>query len=498
MLALTPFIWRSFVLIFMSPIRILRPASFLSLVVLLLTVGCGGQQPAFPPPRVILFITFDTVRADHLGMYGYPRETSPNLDLLAEDGVIFERAIAQWPKTTPSFASMFVGQYPQTSGMTHRAAKRLEARYRTLAEMVQEAGYTTVAVVSNPVLSAQLGWDQGFDEYIATWKTTETQSHHPLEFRKWVNASRVNELALPLLERHREAERLFIWIHYTDPHAPYALPNGEESPFLGDAWDTQNEEVADELSDTRRLGNEMRLGYYVAHYDANIRVADRAVAELMESMAELEMTDDLLTIFTSDHGEGMGEHDYWFRHGGVPYNTNSHVPLAFSYPGVFKKQRRIGRPVELIDLYPTLQEIVGSDSEDSNLEGRSLMPFFVARDPSRELSPNDFEYAFSESGQRKNLRNYYRTVQDGRWKLVFHPAVSRQSREAPTLIELYDLEKDPLETNNLAGDHADAFERLWKELAGWMEGDVVADLSNEAEGHSEETLKALRALGYLE
>ncbi len=139
------------------PLAALAP--LLPLLLLPLPIACAGERAAEPPRRVFL-VTFDTLRADHLGAYGYRRATSPRFDALAEGGVLFERAIAQWPKTGASFASMFTGRYPQTTGLLQRAALRVPAEYLTLPELFQEAGYTTVAVVSNPVLGAELGWDE--------------------------------------------------------------------------------------------------------------------------------------------------------------------------------------------------------------------------------------------------------------------------------------------------------------------------------------------------
>src|SRR5688572_1235535 len=203
--------------------RRFRPLILLSIVVL---AGCHrGPKLAEDAPRHVFLITVDTLRADHMSLYGYPRQTSPRLSELAGGGVVFEHAIAQWPKTGASFASMFTGQYPQTTGLTHKAAVRIPEEYLTLPELFQESGYTTLAVNSNAVLAAQFGWNDGFDEFLETWGGGDFPED-PHVFRKLVHAPRVNELALPLLEKHAKDDRLFVWLHYTDPHAPYMLPEG--------------------------------------------------------------------------------------------------------------------------------------------------------------------------------------------------------------------------------------------------------------------------------
>ena len=143
----------------MSGVRALFPLA------MLLLAACDTDRGA---PRRVFFITVDTLRADHLGAHGYPRATSPFLDRLAAKSTIFERAIVQWPKTGPSFASMFTGQYPHTTGLTHKANIRIPEGFLTLPEMFQAHGYRTVAVNSNGVLNSDLGWDAGFDEYLET------------------------------------------------------------------------------------------------------------------------------------------------------------------------------------------------------------------------------------------------------------------------------------------------------------------------------------------
>ncbi len=175
--------------------------------------ACGGPAPELTPPKRVFLITVDTLRADHMGIYGYPRQTSPALDSLAARAVTFTNAVAQWPKTGPSLASLFTGRYPKTTGMTHRAAQQIPTEYLTLPELFQGAGYETLAVVSNAVLSAELGWNRGFDEYLETWKLGGAVSDDPVEHRKWVSAPLVNQLAIPALDNHAAADRLFVCLH---------------------------------------------------------------------------------------------------------------------------------------------------------------------------------------------------------------------------------------------------------------------------------------------
>lgn len=453
----------------------MRQSGFL--LSLLLLASCGPRV-AEDAPRRVFFITVDTLRADHMSLYGYPRQTSPDLGRLAASGVTFDRAIAQWPKTGASFASMFTGQYPQTTGLTHRAAIRVPEEYLTLPELFQENGYTTLGVVSNAVLAAQFGWSDGFDEFLETWGGGDFPED-PHEFRDLIHAPRVNELALPLLEKHAKSERLFVWLHYTDPHAPYMLPPGMANPFLDDALFQGDTVVPRKAArGPYKLGGRDDLKYYVAQYDANVLVADLYIRRVLDRARELGLLEDSLIVFTADHGESLGEHDSWFEHGPLPYNTTAHVPLFFVRDGLAAGSR-IGRPVELIDLYPTLRDLVVPGREVPGLEGTSLAGFLRGQDPP------GFRLAFSEAGEKPR---YFRSVQDAAWKLVLGVGGKRGDR-----MELYDLRADPRETRNVATAHPEELRRLRGELMRWVKNRPGRHAGQEED---EETLKALRALGY--
>src|SRR3954447_14328570 len=186
----------------------LKPSKFL-IISFLALAACRGKEtgtspsasPAPHPPRRIFFITVDTLRADHMSLYGYPRATTPDLQKLAAAGVTFDRAITQWPKTGSSFAAMFTGLYPHTTGLTHKAALVIPPTYLTLPKFFKEQGYKTIGVVSNAVLAAKLGWNAGFDEFQETWGGGDFPEE-PTEYRTLASAPRVNALALPLLRKY--------------------------------------------------------------------------------------------------------------------------------------------------------------------------------------------------------------------------------------------------------------------------------------------------------
>ncbi len=479
--------------------------------------GCatepGSRTASGETPRHVFLITVDTLRADHLSQYGYHRDTSPSLQRLADPGVVFEDAVSQWPKTGPSFASIFTGQYPQSTGLTHNAALDLPAAYLTLPELMKQQGYTTLGVVSNGVLAQTMGWNQGFDSYLETWKLAPEPSDDPVEYRKYLNARRVNQLALPLLERHKDDAKLFVWLHYSDPHGPYLLPADVENPFLGDRYDTRDQKAPVDRSRAVALGDHDELSYYVASYDGNVHFADQNIGAVLDRAQELGLLDDALVVFTADHGESLGEHDYYFGHGRLPYQPGAHVPLIVSWPGHLDGGRRVSGPVELVDLYPTLRDLAAPGIDIPGLEGHSLVPLLEdeGSQPGQPGQPgkastemaestkagargdNPFRYAFAEAGGGSPT-THFRWVRDDRWKLIYHPPLGQR----PRTWELYDLETDPGETKNLVEGDTHPYQRLRSVLAGWMKGsEWIRKPQSEVQVRSDETEKALKALGYI-
>lgn len=448
------------------------------------SLGCSREPET---PRHFLLITVDTLRADHMSLYGYARATTPQLEEIARRGVVFERAIAQWPKTGASLASLFTGRYPQSTGLTHEAAIRIPRNLSIVPEVLQRQGFTTLAVVSNAVLSKELGWDRGFDEYVETWRGELTDD--PVAYRKLQYAGRVNDLAVPLIRRHRDKHRLFLWIHYSDPHAPYILPEHFPNPFLDDELYRQSPDVRIDVRGRsgRNIGDADELRFYVAQYDANVLVVDRHVNELIGVLDELGLLHDSALVFLADHGEDLGEHrGAYFEHGPWPYNATAHVPLFVVGPGV-PAGVRVQEPVELLDLFPTLLEWLAPEIEVEGLEGDALAHWLM---PDRAVEPPP-PIAFSEAGRRG--RDHFRSVQDERWKLIYRPA--RRRREAH--VELYDLKHDRLETQNLVSREEREARRLRRHLLDWMKGATSAAPAEQGP-RSEQEIRALRALGYVE
>jgi arylsulfatase A-like enzyme len=466
--------------------RAFRPAAAMAVVALLLALDLSerlvtSRRPSGPN---VLLISVDTLRADHLGCYGYVRDTSPRLDRLAREGVRFDQAVVQWPKTSPSMASMLSGTYPHYNGVMRNTRQPIDPHFHLLAELFQHASYATAGMITNGNLARSYRFDQGFDTYVEA-----LQGNEP--------ASRFSRFAVDWLEEHGADGPFFLWLHFLDPHARYEPPAPYADKFVGDAHYDGVERVPRRggpfediggIPSRARLGSRDELDFYVAQYDGEVSFMDAEVGRVLDLLDSLGVADDTIVVFTADHGESLGEHDYYFEHGRLPYDDCVRVPLIVRAPGV-APGRVVDRPVELVDLMPTLLEMAGLPS-NSEAQGKSLVPLL------RGVDGYDRRYAFTESGY---LENYQRAVRDGRWKLVYAPDPADQAIMAGVPFELYDLRADPGETRNLVHERADVARELSRVLLDWMR---AAPPSPVRAGREVVTDKAteenLRSLGYIQ
>jgi arylsulfatase A-like enzyme len=486
-------------------------ALLLALSVALLSAGCpGAADPADPagsgdsrdsrdseaeaeplPPRSnIVLITIDTLRADHLSSYGYPRATTPALDRLAASGVRFDQAAAQWPKTTPSFASMFTSTYSKDNGNVRKIGIPLPCRAETVAEVLQRQGYGTHAVVANAAVGSELNFDQGFDTFIETWKLTH--GDHAVDANSAEAVTRIAAAELGRIDRRRP---FFLWVHYLDPHWPYTPPPGWENRFQGDRWFDRSVRIP--IAKGKRVQEMMGIGegqqaagrddlaFYVARYDAKVAYADAEVGKLLAALRQRGLLDKTLIALTADHGESLGDHHYFFDHGRFGYQTCLRVPLILSYPGVIPPHVD-AEPVELVDLAPTLIEATGVPlAGGAWMQGHTLTPRLRGHRVERAAKPGPpgrqpplpFTdaarhpgYAFSEAGYELD-NQWEKVVRDERFKLIYASRFADQRWLAGEGVQfvLYDLRNDPGETRNAAADFPADLERLKRVLWQWMQ-----------------------------
>ncbi len=349
----------------------------LASAVCLVLAACSGSDrtPARTPPLVLL-ISVDTLRADHLGAYGNTLGLTPSLDRLAEGGLVFESAWAPSSFTVPSISTILTGRYPEQNLILSN--EHALANVETLASALKQRGYSTGAVVSNWVLRRSTNLNRGFDEYDDTFDDVEIQRGIPERVAK-----NTTDDALRTLDRLQAAPgHDFLWVHYQDPHGPYTPPPRLLEQYLGaelarPGGSRQIELLAGDdhsgiggIPGYQQIGREQRQGYYRAAYQAEIRNMDLEVGRLLNGVRERGLLDEAVIVFVADHGESLGENDYWFAHGETLTEPLVHVPLILSLPDVPPGRR--GDVVSLVDLFPTLVRAIGLEP-DPDLPGRDLL-----------------------------------------------------------------------------------------------------------------------------
>ncbi len=477
------------------------PRALAALSVALLFAACSGDHA--PTQSNILLITIDTLRADHLSSYGYPRRTSPVLDRLAEEGVRFDQAAVQWPKTGPSFASMMTSTYPKNNGIVRKVGIPLPEDFNMLAEELRGQGYQTLAVVANGAVGKDFHFDQGFDTYIESWN--EEPSAPEVDT---TGAITVTALARGLLEDISPDRPFFVWVHYLDPHFPYSPPGEFRDLFQNDEHFEPNRKLRVDQGrakrDTYGIGRDQvldghdDLSFYVARYDAEIVHADAEIGKFLATAGELGLLENTLKIVSSDHGESLAEHEYYFDHGRYGFQTCLRVPLIFHYPGVIDPAVDPD-PAELIDLAPTILEYAGVELPSRRwMQGVSMKP----RLEGSRLDPARPAYAFSEAGYgRKNM--WQRIVRNRRYKFADSREGNAQRHMSGALGQryaLYDLETDPGETRNLVDEMPEMAEEMLALVTRWYETpfDAISGSTGEMGEMDDATREQLKALGYLD
>ena len=401
----------------------------------------------------VLYVVFDTLRADHLGCYGYFRPTSPNVDRMASEGVLFSNAYPTDVPTQPSYTAMFSGQRGITTGVVSHADEHLSDDAPWFPQLLAFKCYTTAAVST---LSHMKKWfARGFQYYM-----NPVAGDRKLTQR--VTADQINSIAIPWL-RSNWKDDFFMFVHYWDVHTIYAPPEryrrlyyqGNEKDPSNHSLDGIKENIAYPF--VKRLLDAMGEGitdieYVIAQYDAEITYADEKFGELIATLEELNILEDTLIIVTSDHGESLGEHNIYFDHAAV-YEPTAHVPLIFRHPDL-PSGKRIEALVQLIDIAPTVLEYFEVDIPQE-LEGKSLWPLLNGE------RTEQYDQIFTNQG----LWQATRMMRTKRWKLI--KCIDNGFWDLPST-ELYDLQSDPKELHNLAEERKEIVDELELKLHRWV------------------------------
>ncbi|NIA16022.1 MAG: sulfatase-like hydrolase/transferase [Nitrospiraceae bacterium] len=411
---------------------------------------------AAAPPNVVL-LSVDTLRADHLGCYGYKLDTSPHIDRFAKEALLFEDCVCEVPLTNPSFGAMLSSRYPRSTG-TVRNGLKMPADVPLITEAFRTAGYQTACVQSNWTLRAGLSrLDRGFDLYRDDF---ETKRWGVMKGERY--ADKVTEVALEIIEDRDQDRPFFYWIHYSDPHAPYRF-HKKFNPAGRKLW---------------RVTGHDRV---TVKYDSEIAFTDHHIGRLLDALPR----ENTVILFVADHGESLYEHNY-LGHGRRIYQTNQHVPLIIRGPGI--APGRTPAPACILDVGPTLLALAGLTPAPGML-GVDLLNGSVPNGRARHIETYGgavpkLPGAKALMADRPPMRRG--VIQEG-WKLIL-------GGDGP---ELFHLSNDPLEGDNVADSHPDRVTRFTTLINTWDQAHPRSATIDAAD-LTKDDLQALEALGYLE
>jgi len=416
----------------------------------------------------VLLIVIDTLRADHLGCYGYYRNTSPTIDRIAKEGIVFNNFYASGVCTGPGFTSIITGLYPinteyYITPWNIPNTYQLDDNIPVLAEIMVDNGFTTIAFddLIN-FRSHPKHFVRGYEYYINAIRTSKWRHHHLI-------AGEVNLRLIPWLKSHRY-DNFFMFVHYWDPHMPYNQPTGYRDIFRHKSIDDLK--VCEAKAGYKYVPGWGRVeeifrgdeNKSIDLYDGEIFYVDHSLAEIFSTLYELDLMDDTLIIITSDHGEQLGQHGV-YGHAGL-HESVIKIPLIIRYPDKFKENIRIDRYAQHVDIVPTILDLANIKYE-RNFDGYSIRRIIDGS--------IDREYIVCETwGER--------AIVSGEWKLIVHyekelnnprevikPILKKTVMYRGLGIELYNIVKDPMEIVNLAENETSIVEKLLAKLNSWID-----------------------------
>ncbi len=463
--------------------RLIRVAVAATIVVLAMA-GARGEAPARPStPSLVVLVSVDTLRADSLSFAGHHPMTSEFMDALAHDGVIFSNAYSTSSWTPPAMGSLLTGLYPTCHGVITgdiRDRGKIEQpvladSITTLAEVFQASGYITIGVPANRHLMADLGFAQGFDHYF------NEASFLSAEKLNSVVRAKLKEALGPEWHTKIRDTKIFLWIHYFDPHDPYFArqpwidkfaPNFKKDPAAYPNATVMRELRKKYPRPDADLGAKIR-----PLYDSEVAYWDQHFGVLAD---ELDLDDpNVLLAFTADHGEEMVEHGA-IGHSQSLYEELVHVPMVVRWPAGIPGGRVEDGTVSIVDLFPTLVDLAGLEQPE-RLQGRSLAPFLTGQGPLED------QPVFLELMPPKP---HLLAIRQGQWKLV----LPQDSEGNP---QLFDLLVDPGEHHDLAAENKRLASQYRGRLDEWW-ASLPPPPETTTAPLSEQQIEELRALGYVQ
>ena len=449
----------------------------------------------------ILLLIVDSLRADHLGISGYRRATTPNIDELGGEGAYFKTAIPTMANTDPSIVSILSGLYPYSNGVRDLGYK-LDPSINTLQKILRANGYKTIG---HDIEMRECGINLGFDVFNPLrWRITnkiKSTIRKTLDWKHDVNpAETLTDFGIKQINESKN-EKFFLYLHYVSPHWPYHSPQPYEHMFDPDYKGEHNFNKINgkikrsELIFNNSLSKEENE-HAIAHYDGAIRYADYQIGRLLGHLENSKLKDDTLIILTADHAECFGEHGIYFNHGEYLYDEGIRVPLIFRHPKLPKK--KIETQVQLTDILPTILEFLNIPLM-GRIDGVSLLPLIREDRQVRKYTFGESSKSYFGGYKRvyfDGLKGKWRMIRTDEWKLIYIPHPEQD------IYELYNLKNDPFEKNNLIDKETKIAESLKQNLFLWMDQKKYYMEEAKSEPYSKKdenkVKERLRALGYID
>jgi arylsulfatase A-like enzyme len=424
------------------------------------------RLPDNDQPNVI-FIVVDTLRADHLSCYGYNRETTPNIDELAQDSILFKNAISHAPWTTPSIASLFTSKYPAQHGFNGEPVI-LNSSCVTLAEVFRENGYKTKGIISVSFISSKLGFGRGFDDY----DEGEAKGHN------YISSSAIAEKSVKFLEKNRK-EKFFLFLHFFDPHWDYIM-HQKYNYFENYDGLIQSGQKIGELLELAKDMTDHDIKFVKSMYDSEIKFTDEYIGKIIKKLKDLNLYSSTAIFFTADHGEEFLERgNYYIGHGKTLYQEQIHIPLIIKLQNNSIKKIR-DELIGINDIFPTVIDIAQlKKPKNYRFEGKAI-------NFEKKLNKNS-KFIVSETHRGDDLVS----VTWNSWKLIYHIKND--------VYELYNLKNDNKELHNLFYDNKDKDfianmkKIIFKHLQKYKRKNYKAKKPK----FSEKQIEELKSLGYI-
>lgn len=465
--------------------RVLGKLVMIGIFALPLVTGCGEEAFETPGRVPVLVIGLDTVRADHLGCYGHPFVETPSLDALAAESVLFERCSSAATWTLPSFTSAFTGLYPYRHGVVGGDRTQLPEGRLRLGDLLSGAGYASRGFAAVQYFRDETGLGRGIDslELYVSGPTSGRSLRYQDRIEDWI-------------ARAPHQTPWFLFVHYYDAHAPYEPPAPFDRRYYeGNPYDPAHRglEMLNTSNNRAMVFRDITTMYTWMYgvtdpefaprqYAADVAALDRSIGSLIESLRSNGWLDRMLVVLMADHGEHLNEHSCWYTHA-YPYEECLRVPLMIRLPGARQAGRRISDEVSLVDLLPTIGELLDLPVP-GDLDGISLVP---------AIQGDALPHRVLQAEQGADEDRYVKALWDADWRFLSFRLPGRH------WVELYDRRADRAETRDLAQSRPEMVRRFETELLRrFPEEAPLLDPGLEAiSALPEDARQRLRSLGYI-